>query len=319
MHGLTAFQTIIAVLAAIVLFLYALRGFSRELQEAGGDRLRSWLGRVTANRWRAFAVGGLSTAVVQSSTAITSLAVAMVDSGIITFGASLAVMLGAHIGTTLTAWMVSFKLTGIGPLFIVLGAAVSMLPARYSMFGKAAFYFGLVFFTLELIGNELRPLQDNPLLIEWLQLARIPILGVLVGVVSTVVLQSSTVTTGLAIVLVQQGLIGPEAAIPIALGANVGTASTALLASTTMSPAARMAGMANIGFNIAGVTLFLPFIPLFAATLIAHAPTPAIAVAAAHLIFNVTVSTLFMLFLPRIQALLERRIAASSDMVALNP
>lgn len=315
---MTALQATVAVIAAVMLFLYALQGFSRELQTAGGDTLRAWLGRATANRWRAFTVGALSTAVVQSSSAVTSLAVALVDARIITFGASLAIMLGAHVGTTATAWLVSFKLTGIGPLFIVIGTLLSLMPQRIAIFGKAAFYFGLVFFALDLISHELRPLREHGMLQEWLQLAQIPILGILTGLVVTALVQSSSVTTGLAILLVQQGILTPEAAIPIALGANIGTSSTALIASTAMRPTARRAALTNLGFNLAGVALFFPFIPAFTRAVIDFAASPGIAVATGHLLFNVIVSTVFMLFLPRMEELISARFASDADAVAMD-
>lgn len=315
---MTTLQTFIAIIAAVMLFLYALQGFSRELQAAGGDTLRDWLGRATANRWRAFGVGAVSTAVVQSSSAVTSLAVALVDGRVITFGASLAIMLGAHVGTTATAWLVSFKLTGIGPLFIVLGTLLSLAPKRVAMFGKAAFYFGFVFFALDLIAHELRPLREGGLIQQWLQLAAVPILGILIGMAATALVQSSSVTTGVAIVLVQQGMLAPEAAIPIAMGANIGTSSTALIASTAMKANARRAAVANLCFNLIGVTLFFPFIPMFSAAVIAAAPSDGVAVAAAHLIFNVIVSTLLMLVLPRIEAMLAARLTTDEEVAAMD-
>jgi phosphate:Na+ symporter len=106
-------QGLFAAVAAVVLFLYGLQGFSHELQVIGGTALQSWLGRVTASRWLGFVTGALTTAVVQSSSAVTALTAALVDSGVISFGASLAVVLGSNVGTTATAWLVSFKLTGI--------------------------------------------------------------------------------------------------------------------------------------------------------------------------------------------------------------
>jgi Na+/phosphate symporter len=123
-------QGLTAALSAIILFLYGLQAFSSELQVVGGDSLKSWLGRVTANRVRGFLVGALATAIVQSSSAITALAVTLVDAGVISFRASLGVLLGTNVGTTATAWLVSFKLTGMGPMFIVLGAR-----SRYSPHG----------------------------------------------------------------------------------------------------------------------------------------------------------------------------------------
>lgn len=315
---MTVLQAIIAVVAAVVLFLFALQGFSRELQAAGGERLRGWLGRATASRWRAFAVGALSTAMVQSSSAVTSLAAALVDARVISLGAGLGVMLGANVGTTATAWLVSFKLTGIGPLFIVAGTVLSLMPKRIAIFGKAAFYFGLVFFTLDLIGNELRPLRDHGLLQEWLQFARVPIIGILCGLGVTALVQSSSVTTGLAIVLVQQGVLMPEAAIPIVMGANIGTTSTALIASASMRLAARKAAIANFGFNIIGVLLFFPILPAFARIMIESSGSPALAVAWAHLIFNTVVALLFMAILPRVETLLTAGLVTDKDAAVMD-
>jgi Na+/phosphate symporter len=138
---MTALQGVTAAVSAIVLFLYGLQGFSSELQVVGGETLRRWLGRVTASRWSGFLIGAVATAVVQSSSAITALAVTLVDASVISFRSSLGVLLGANVGTTATAWLVSFKLTGIGPVFIVVGALLSILPARVRVVGKAVFYF----------------------------------------------------------------------------------------------------------------------------------------------------------------------------------
>ncbi len=207
---MTAYQGLFAAVSAIVLFLYGLQGFSRELQTVGGAALQSWLGRMTAIRWGGFIIGAAATAIVQSSSAITALAVALVDSGVISFQASLGILLGANVGTTATAWLVSFKLTGIGPLFIVLGAILSAVPVRLRIIGKAVFYFGLIFFALDLISAELKPLQDRPAFREWLALAEIPWKGVLAGIFFTALVQSSSVTTGLSILLVQQGILPPQ-------------------------------------------------------------------------------------------------------------
>jgi Na/Pi-cotransporter len=298
---MTFVQGVFAAISAVILFLYGLQGFSRELQEIGGARLKLWLERVTASRWRGFLVGAVATAVVQSSSAITSLAVTLVDSAVISFRASLGVLLGANVGTTATAWLVSFKLTGIGPVFIVLGALTSALPSRWRMAGKAIFYFGLVFFALDLISSTLGPLRDQPLAREWLAKATTPWLGVLLGLVFTALVQSSSVTTGLAIILVQQGVLPPEAAIPIVIGANVGSTSTALIASLTMSATARASAIAGLLFNAAGVLLFFPFITPFSRWVITEFERPGQAVAAAHLIFNLTIGLLFLLMLNRIE------------------
>ncbi len=290
---MTPFQGIIAAVAAIVLFLQALQGFSREVQAVGGATLKSWLPRVTESRWRGFLIGAIATAIVQSSSAVTALAVTLVDAAVISFRGSLGIVLGANVGTTATAWLVSFKLTGIGPFFIVLGALLSALPVRASAVGKAVLYFGLVFFALDLISTELKPLQAHPWFQGGLAMATTPLIGLLMGIVFTAVVQSSSVTTGLAILLVQQGVLPPESAIPIVLGANVGSTSTALVASISMQPVARATAVTNFLFNATGVLLCMPFLGQFARWM-SGLGDPAMAVAWTHLTFNLIVAALFL-------------------------
>lgn len=307
---MSGLNSLFAAVSAVVLFIFGLQGFSRELQAVGGVALQTWLGRVTASRWRGFLVGALATAVVQSSSAITSLTAALVDSSVISFRASLGVLLGSNVGTTTTAWLVSFKLTGIGPVFIVLGALISALPMRTKVVGKAVFYFGLIFFALDLISSELQPLREQPAFAEWLAIAQTPWLGIVTGLVFTALVQSSSVTTGVAILLVQQGALPAEAAIPIVLGANVGSTSTALLASLGMSAAARATAIANVLFNTAGVVCYFPFLQQFARAMVEFAGDPGMAVALAHLVFNLTTALVFLVSLdwvePRIRRLLLR-------------
>lgn len=305
---MTTFQAVAAAVAAIVLFLYGLQGFGRELRAVGGVALQSWLGRVTASRWRGFLVGALATAVVQSSSATTALAVTLVDASVITFGASLGILLGANVGTTATAWLVSLKLTGIGPVCIILGALLSAVPLRIGVLGKAVFYFGLIFFALDLIGEELQPLQAHPVMQQGLALAANPYLGVLAGIVFTALIQSSSVTTGLAIVMVQQGLLPATAAIPVVLGANVGSTSTALVASLGMSPGARAAAVTNLLFNLAGLLLYLPFLPAFSRWVVESFPGPGLAVAWAHLLFNLSIGLVFLTTLRWLEPVLRRRL-----------
>lgn len=300
------FKTLLAIASAIVLFLYGLEGFSQEIQKVGGESLRRGLGRLTASRWRGVALGALATAIVQSSSAVTSLTVALVDAGTISLQSSLGVLLGANIGTTSTAWLVSLKLTSIGPFFIVLGALLSALPTRFRMLGKAAFYFGFIFFSLDVVSFTLKPLAQNPVFTELLSQSRTPVMGVLAGILVTAIVQSSSIVTGLCILLVQQNLMAATAAIPIVIGANIGTTVTALVASIKMQKAARRVAVANLCFNTFGVVLFLPFLGWFSVAVLEFAGEPGMAVAWAQLIFNVTMTVAVLLML----RLFQRRLAS---------
>jgi phosphate:Na+ symporter len=293
------FKILLTAISAIVLFLYGLEGFSQEIQRVGGAAFSHLLRRLTESRWRGVLLGAVATAIVQSSSAITSLTVALVDAGTMSFRSSLGVLLGANIGTTSTAWLVSLKLTSFGPFFIVLGTVLSALPTRLRMLGKAAFYFGFIFFSLDLVSFTLRPLAQNPVFTEVLSRSTTPLMGAIAGMLITAIVQSSSITTGLCILLVQQNLMLATAAIPIVIGANIGTTATALVASLKMKKTARHVAVANLCFNTFGVLLFLPFLGAFAVTAVDLAGDPGMAVAWAQLIFN-TVMVLTVLLLMRI-------------------
>jgi phosphate:Na+ symporter len=251
-------------------------------------------------------LGALATAIVQSSSAVTALTVALVDVGTMSFQSTLGVLLGANIGTTSTAWLVSLKLTSIGPFFIVFGTLLSALPTRFKMFGKAAFYFGFIFFSLDVVSYTLKPLAQNPVFAEVLSRSTTPLMGVLAGMVITAIVQSSSITTGLCILLVQQSIMPATAAIPIVIGANIGTTATALVASIKMQRTARRVAVANLCFNVFGVVLFLPFLGRFAAKVVEFAGEPGMAVAWAQLIFNVVMTLAVLLLLRIFHRQLER-------------
>lgn len=290
------FEVFVLVLSALLLFLYGLEHFSSELQTVGRDKLPRWLAIATRDRFRGLLLGASVTAVVQSSSAVSSLVVALVNAGTLSFASSLAVLLGTKVGTTSTAWLVSFKLAHIGPYLIVLGGILTMLPFSIRVVGRAIFYFGFIFFALDLIGNSLEPLRQSPLLLGWLARAQEPWLGVLMGIVATVVLQSSSVVGGLAIVLVQQGVLEPMGAVAIVVGASLGTTATCLIASIPMDAYARRAALMNMVFAATGVLLILPFITAFGAWAVQTAQTPSQAVAVASLALNGGVALLFLPF-----------------------
>ena len=290
---------ILAVISAIVLFLYGLQAFTREIQAVGGETLKNWLGRLTRDPMRGVLLGAIATAIVQSSSAVVALAISLVDSGILTFRSSLGVVLGANVGTTSTAWLVSMRLTDIGPFFIVLGTIVSALPTRFQMLGKAAFYFGFIFFGLDLVSGTLKPLAETPVFEDLVRRAEMPLMGVLVGVVLTALVQSSTIVTGLCIVMVQQGILTAPAAIPIVIGTNIGTTLKGLLITIGMKGTARRVAVANICFNVIGVLLLVPFLRPFAAAMAGLSNDPGISVAWAQFLFNLGM-TVFGLVLIRV-------------------
>jgi phosphate:Na+ symporter len=285
------FQLAATVIAAVMLFLHSLQSFSREVRVLGRDRLRLWLATATGNRFYGFALGAVFTAIVQSSSAVSALTIALINGGMLSFTGSLAVLLGAKVGTTITAWLVSFKLTGIGAFAIIAGTVISMLPYGARVVGKSVFYFGLIFLSLDLISTALKPFQHDPRLIEMLLLASTPWVGVMVGAVVTALLQSSSVTAGLSVLLVQQGVLDPTAAIAIV--------------SLPMEKPAKRAALAYLLFNTTGAVLILPFIRPFAAFALAQVDSPAVAVALAQLLFNLATAAFFLPLLGPIGRMLD--------------
>jgi phosphate:Na+ symporter len=297
---------IFVVLTAIILFLYGLESFSREVYTIGEERFRGMLGRLTSNRFVAFSLGGAVTAVLQSSSAVSVLAVALVNAKILPFVNCLAILLGAKVGTTLTAHLVAFNLMQLGPVFIVLGFMLSLLKVQWSVVGKAVFYFGFIFFSLDLISKTLLPLREAQEVVDLLSSVGHPVWAILAGILVTVVVQSSSVTTGLTILLVQQNQLAVEQAIPIVLGANVGTTATALIASIRMDILSRRAAVGNLLFNVIGVVMFFPFLGPFTAFVAGLSSDPSHSVANGYLIFNASLALPFLLLLHPFARLLER-------------
>lgn len=302
------FNTLMIIISAIALFVYGLQSFSKEIENLGAARLKKWVQTITRIPLGGFLLGGGITAVIQSSTLVSSLTVSLVDTGILSFRESLLILLGTNVGTTSTGWIVTFQSDMLGPIFIVLGTFISMIPSKIATAGKSIFYFGFIFFSLAMISASMEPLKSDPMLVEILSKASNPFLGILYGILITVIIQSSSVVVGLVIVLISQGVLTLDAAIPIVVGANIGTTSTALLVSMKLSPLSKLTALAASSFNVIGVIILLPFFPLLENWVIQVTDTPEIQVALAFTIANTFTSVFFLLFLnPTIRLLQKHR------------
>jgi phosphate:Na+ symporter len=288
---------LMAGITAIILFIFGLENFSREIQQISGEKFRKSLARATKIPLVGLLLGALVTAVIQSSSATSVIAVGLVNAGVLSFKNSVGIIFGANVGTTVTAQLVAFKLTAFAPLLIIIGFFLSLLRTRYSIFGKSIFYIGFVFFSLNLISSSLQPLQQSPELVDYLTRPQSPFFAILVGCLFTAIVQSSSVTTGLAIILAQQGLLSLENAVPIIMGANIGTTATVLFTIFNMDLAAKKSALSHLLFNVCGVLLFLPLFLLYGERLNQIESDPAIALANIHLVFNVATSLLFIVFL----------------------
>lgn len=296
---------IMAGFTAVILFIFGLENFSAEIQRLSGERFRRSLSRATSIPLVGVLIGAGITAVIQSSSATSVIAISLVNAGVLSFKNSVGIIFGSNVGTTVTAQLVAFKLTAFAPLLIIAGFVLSVSRSRISIFGKSIFYFGFVFFSLNLISTSLQPLQNEPELVSYLTQPQSPFLAVLVGCIFTAVVQSSSVTTGLAIVFAQQGLLSLENAVPIIMGANIGTTATALIAMFNMDLAAKKTAFSHFLFNVGGVIIFLPVFLLFGHRLNEIETDPAIALANIHLVFNVGTSLIFVILLNPFVRLVE--------------
>ena len=288
------FHIIIAAVTSIILFVFGLENFSKEIQKITGEKFRKFLANATKLPIIGLIIGAIVTAIIQSSSATSVIAISLVNAGVLSFKNSIGIIFGANLGTTVTAQLVAFKLTAFAPAFIILGFLLSFIRSKYSIFAKSLFYFGFVFFTLNLISSTLAPLQEDARLISFLTEPQNVFVGVLIGGFITAIVQSSSVTTGLAIIFTQQGLMSLDNAIPILMGANIGTTATALISIISMDIAAKKTAMAHFLFNLGGVILFLPLISFMGKSLPLFSTDPAIALANFHLIFNLVSSLIFL-------------------------
>jgi phosphate:Na+ symporter len=310
---------IFTIAPALILFLYGIEHFSREILRIAGERFRSILGKVTANRFGGALLGAIVTATVQSSTATTVIVVGLVDAGIITFTQSIGVIIGANVGTTVTAQLVAFKLTAIAPFFIIIGFLLSLFGRHYRFLGKPIFYFGLVFFSLDLMSNAIGPLKSDPEIVSLFAEFSNVFLAIVAGVLFTVIVQSSSVTTGIAVLLVGSGLLSLDQGIPLVMGANIGTTLTSFLAALKLDIYAKRAAFAHFLFNFGGVLLFIPFLYPFSGLIISIGGGPAQQMANAHLVFNLIAAAIFLVVLKPFSEVVVRLVPGKDEEILFRP
>ncbi len=291
---------VMGLLGGLALFLYGMGKMSDGMKKTAGNRLRDIIGAITKNRVMALIIGAFVTMLIQSSSATTVMLVSFVQAGLMTFTQSLGVILGADIGTTVTAQLIAFKLTDYALLMIALGFGMQMSAKtdKFKNIGEIFLGFGILFYGMKLMSDTMAPLRDYPLFIDLMGHLKAPFMGLLVGTLFTGLVQSSAATAGVVIVLAQQGLISLETGIPIILGANIGTCVTAGLASINTSREAKRVALAHVLFKIAGVLIFIFWVPDFA-DLVRYlserfGSDVARQIANAHTIFNVSLGIIFL-------------------------
>ena len=293
------FLLVVGLLGGLTLFLYGMNKMSDGLKESAGDKMRSILKKLTKNRFIGVLVGAFVTMVIQSSSATTVMLVSFVQAQLMTFVQTLGVILGADIGTTVTAQLIAFRLTDVALLIMAVGFLMRFVSKmdRVRSTGDFLLGFGMLFFGMYIMSEAMSPLRNYEPVTEMMASLQMPLFGVLVGTFFTALIQSSSAFTGIVIAMAQQNLITLEAGIPLLLGANIGTCITAILASLTTGREAKRVALAHTLFKVVGVLLFIGWIPSYAnfiAGLTGHLPRQ---IAHAHTVFNVGMTILFLPFL----------------------
>ncbi|MCD8048585.1 MAG: Na/Pi cotransporter family protein [Clostridia bacterium] len=303
-------QIIFGLIGGLAIFIFGMNLMSECLQKAAGEKMKQILGLLTKNRLLGVLAGALVTAVLQSSSATTVMAIGFVSAGLMSLPQAISIIFGANIGTTVTAQIIAFKITDYIYVFIFAGFILSFVCKKEKIknIGMTIFAFGLLFLGIETMGDVMKLLASSPLFTNMIaKVADMPILGVAVGTLMTLVVQSSSATIAVLQNFASQAgpdgvtsILGLTGAIPILLGDNIGTTITALLASIGQSKNAKRTALAHTLFNLSGAFLFIWLIKPLAAFVEYISPSGAEVdvisrqIANAHTTFNITMTLIWI-------------------------
>jgi phosphate:Na+ symporter len=260
--GESWFDLISGLLGGLVIFLLGFERMTRALQSATGSRLTELLGRISDRPVVGALSGAAVTAVIQSSSITTVLTVGLVSAGVMTLAQAVGIIAGANLGTTITIQIVAFDVTRFASLMVAVGFGMSRWRRRPALErpGTALLGLGLIFLGMSLMGGAVGPLRDEPAVADLLAAATGPLVAVLLGALFTAVVQSSSATIGIVVVLASQGLVDLPVAIAISLGAKLGTCVTAVIAAIGRGAPAKRAAAFHVLLNLGGALLWLPLI-----------------------------------------------------------
>lgn len=334
--SLETFQMIVTLLGGLAVFIYGMNLMSDGLQKAAGDKMRNILAMLTKNPVMGVLAGALVTAVLQSSSATTVMVIGFTSAGLMKLRQAISVIMGANIGTTITAQLIAFNIGDFAWIFVFIGFIMYFFFKKKEMavkIGQILFGFGLLFVGINTMSSTMEPMAESPVFTEMImKVADIPVLGVFVGLCMTLVVQSSSATIAvlqnLAMTAGPDGvtsIIGLTGAIPVLFGDNIGTTITALLASIGGSKNAKRTAISHTIFNISGTLLFIWFVPQIAELVTWLSPKgPEVEVisrqiANTHLLFNLTVTILWLPFIKVLEKIVTTIIPGKDekeDMVA---
>jgi phosphate:Na+ symporter len=295
------YKIVLGVIGGLGLFIYGMYLLSDSLRKLSLTLLKTMLEKMTSTRIRSTLVGVIVTAIIQSSSATSVIIIGFLNAGFIPLAAALAIMLGAHVGTTVTAQLIAFKLTTIAPIFVFIGAVVFFFARKDKNKNKALAIlgFGLLFLGLAMMSAAVKPLAGNEVTRNaFVAFGRQPLLGIFTGFLVTAIIQSSSTTTGMIIAFAAAGLLDLPSSIYLIFGTNIGTGVTAILASMGGNLSSKRLAIGNIIFTVVATLIAIPFAPLYLKYIPMFSSDIARQVANTHTIFNVMSTIIFLPFLP---------------------
>jgi phosphate:Na+ symporter len=308
---------IIGLIGGLGLFLFGMKMMGDGLENAAGDRLKSILEKVTSNRIMAVLVGTAVTAVVQSSSATTVMVVGFVNAGLMNLFQATGIIMGANIGTTVTAQLVAFKLDDAAPIFVGIGTAIVLFSKgkKNREIGNIILGFGILFMGMGIMGDAMSPLKKSEGFIQIIHtISGNWVLGLLTGLGMTAIIQSSSATTGIIIAMAGTGVVDMSVALPFIFGCNIGTTVTALLASIGTSKSAHKAAFIHLTFNLIGTLIFIPFMGTLRNIVESVSPGDIPRqIANAHTIFNITNTIILLPFMNYLVLLVNKVISGEDE------
>ncbi|HEY3276562.1 MAG TPA: Na/Pi cotransporter family protein [Syntrophorhabdaceae bacterium] len=312
--------SLLLFITGLALFLFGMLKLSSGMEGAFSGRIRNFIKFSVKNRFFGLVTGIAATTVFQSSSATTLLTVSIVSAGLITFYHSLGIILGADIGTTLTAQLVVWNVTDLSPWIILTGVLIFCIGVeRWKSAGEMVVYFGLIFFGLGLIGDAAAPLKESETFIRFFRGTENPLLGLAIGIIFTAVVHASAIPVSILIILGQQGLISIEGALPVVFGANIGTTATAIMGSLFMNKAGKRSALAHLLFKVSGVGVSLLLFPLFVVLLKALSSEVAQQIALSHVILSLLIVILFIGLLKPFAWVVEAIVPGKEETLPLWP
>jgi phosphate:Na+ symporter len=313
-------KEIIIVISGVILFLIGMINLSSSVRKLIDVRIKEYIRYAVEKPLYGLLTGVISTIIFQSSSASTALTVGLVSAGLISFYSSLAIILGTDIGTTLTVQFVVWHFTEISPLFISIGGLLWLIfRGRWQITGQIIFNFGLLFFGLGLISQAVEPLKNSPDFLNLFTQTQNPFLGIVLGIIVTGIVHASAIPISIMALLAQQDLVSLENALPVIMGANIGTTVTALLVGTVATVSGKRTAVSHLIFKCIGVSLSLILMPYFLVILKSLSSIVAQQIVLAHFLLNFAIMFIFIFILKPFADLMQKVLKGEDETLPIWP